>query len=287
MTPPTVTVSEVGTRYGRTVALDDVSLSFAAGVTGLIGPNGSGKSTLLRCIATVIRPDAGRVRVGGLDATEPGEQVAIRRHLGYLPQDPGLPRRMRAYDFVDYVAVLKEMHDQRARHYEVRRALDRVDLDGVARTKVKALSGGMRHRLALAQAFLGEPKLLVLDEPATGLDPQQRKRLTDQLASLAPAATVVLSTHLPDDVSACCDHVVVLDHGRVVYDGTPESLTATAAERVWLAGTRPSLARVSWAVAGGRYRCVGDPPAGAELVEPTLEDAYLLLVGDAPGARGA
>ncbi|MGQ0804369.1 MAG: ABC transporter ATP-binding protein [Actinomycetota bacterium] len=287
MSPPTVTAFEVGKRFGRTVALDEVSVSFARGATGVIGPNGSGKSTLLRCVATVMPPDAGRIRVGGLDPSEPGDQVAIRRLLGYLPQDPGLPRRMRAFDFVDYVAVLKEMHDQRARHYEVRRALDRVNLDGAARAKVKALSGGMRHRLALAQAFLGEPELLVLDEPATGLDPHQRKRLTDTLASLAPDATVVLSTHLPDDVSACCDHVVVLDHGRVVYDGTPESLTATAAERVWLADTRPSLARVSWAVAGGRYRCAGDPPPGAEVVEPTLEDAYLLLVGDAPGARGA
>ena len=171
----TVELAAVAKRYGGTRALDGIDLA-AAGITGLLGPNGAGKTTLLRIAATVLAPDAGRVRLLGLDPAQAGERVEIRRRLGYLPQEPGYHRGFTTFEFVDYIAILKELTDRRARHAEVRRVLAEVGLDAVARRKIRALSGGMRRRVALAQALLGRPDLLVLDEPTAGLDPEQRLR---------------------------------------------------------------------------------------------------------------
>ena len=279
----TVRLTGVGKKYGRTHALRDIDLTLQPGVTGLLGPNGAGKTTLLRILATVLAPTEGRVRVLDLDPADPAQRTDVRRRLGYLPQELGFPNGFTVFAFVDYLAVLKEWTQSEARHAEVRRVLGLVDLAGLATKKVKALSGGQRRRLALAQALIGSPALMLLDEPTTGLDPEQRASLRGVLAEAARTATVLLSTHQTEDVAALCERVVVLDAGRVRFNGTVRELLQRADGCVWLADEPHPAAVSSFRTGTGRYRNLADPaPPGAELVEPTLEDAYLLLRSSSP-----
>jgi len=273
-----ITIEGLTHTFRGTTALDHVDLELGVGVTGLLGPNGAGKTTLLRILATVLRPEAGQVRVLGNDPTADTRQLtAIRRNLGYVPQELGFPRGFTAFGFVDYVAVLKEWAERDARHAEVRRVLELVDLADRSTKRIRALSGGQRRRLAAAQALLGDPRVLLLDEPTTGLDPQQRAGLRAVLSAAGQRATVLLSTHQTEDVSALCDRVVVLDGGRIRFNGAVIELVATAEGRVWLADSPDPAVQASWRTGTGRYRHVGDAPPGAELVEPSLEDAYLSL----------
>jgi ABC-2 type transport system ATP-binding protein len=280
MSVPTVEIDDIHKRFGRTTALSGLTFDAPAGITGLLGPNGAGKTTLLRMAATVLAPDTGRVRMLGWDPSAADERLAIRRRLGYMPQEPGFHRSFTAFEFVDYIAILKEMVERRARHDEVRRVLTLVGLEGVMDRKIRALSGGMRRRVALAQALLGDPDILVLDEPTAGLDPEQRLRFREIVSERAGDRTVLLSTHQTEDVAALCPRVVVMLDGSALFEGTPRELTDVAADRVWLASERAAGARLSWRNADGAHRNIGDPPAGAELVAPTLEDGYLLLVGE-------
>jgi ABC-2 type transport system ATP-binding protein len=275
----TVIVRHVEKRFGSTRAVDDVDLEIEPGITGLLGPNGAGKTTLLRMMATVLAPDGGTLRILDADPTSADGRLAIRRRLGYLPQEPGFYRGFSAFDFVDYVAILKEMTDRRARHDEVRRVLDSVGMVDVMHKRIRALSGGMRRRVAIAQALLGDPDLLVLDEPTAGLDPEQRLRFRDVLTRGGAHRTVLLSTHQTDDVAALCQRVVAFDAGRVRFDGTPAALADLARDRVWVASERDARARLAWVTSEGLVRHIGDPPAGAQLADPTVEDGYLLLTG--------
>jgi ABC-2 type transport system ATP-binding protein len=281
MNPPaTVELTGVTKRYRGTTALAAVDLSLRPGITGLLGPNGAGKTTLLRILATVLAPDAGEVRLLGRAPTGAAQLAEIRRRLGYLPQEMGFPRSFSSFGFVDYMAVLKEWTAPAARHEEVRRVLDLVDLADVAPKRIRALSGGQRRRVGLAQALLGVPELLLLDEPTTGVDPEQRVALRQLLSAAGEHSTVLLSTHQTEDVAALCDRVVVLDRGRILHDGGVRELVATATGRVWLADTPDPHARASWRTGTGKYRNVGAvAPEGSERTDPTLEDAYLLLLG--------
>jgi len=280
--PTTVSLRSVTKRYRSLAALDGVDLDLGPGITGLLGPNGAGKTTMLRVMATVLRPDAGDVRLLGHDPGRPDARTEIRRRLGYQPQELGFPRGFSVFAFVDYMAVLKEWADRDRRTAEVRRVLDLVGLGDVATKRISRLSGGQRRRVALAQALLGTPELLVLDEPTTGLDPEQRASLRGVLAEIAATSTMVISTHQTEDVAALCSRVVVLDAGHVHFDGTVPGLVSVATGKVWMAAEPDAAAQASWRTASGRYRNVGqDVPSGAELVEPSLEDAYLLLRGAA------
>jgi len=280
MSAPTIEIDDVHKRFGHTTALRGVTFDAATGITGLLGPNGAGKTTLLRMMATVLAPDDGRLRLLGWDPRVADERLAIRRRLGYMPQEPGFHRSFTAFEFIDYVAILKEMTDRRARHDEVRRVLGVVDLEGVSDRKIKTLSGGMRRRVALAQSMLGDPDLLVLDEPTAGLDPEQRLRFREIVSERTSDRTVVLSTHQTEDVAALCQRIVVMLDGQVLFEGAPQELTTVAEGRVWLAEQRAAGARLSWRTANGAHRNIGEAPPGADLVAPTLEDGYLLLVGD-------
>jgi ABC-2 type transport system ATP-binding protein len=280
VTEATVLVHQVRKSFLTTRALDGVTFGAGTGITGLLGPNGAGKTTLLRITATVLSPDGGEVRLLGYDPGNGNERLQVRRRLGYMPQEPGFHRNFTAFEFVDYVAILKEMTHRRPRHEEVRRVLGLVGLERVAGKKIRALSGGMRRRVALAQALLGEPDLLVLDEPTAGLDPEQRLRFRETISEIGEHRTVMLSTHQTEDVSALSLHVVVMNRGQVLFQGAPRELAGVARGRVWLAESRQPGARLSWRTGEGRHRNIGDAPAGADLVEPTIEDAYLLLVGD-------
>ncbi|MFG2951860.1 ABC transporter ATP-binding protein [Streptomyces adustus] len=279
----TVTVSASGLtlRYGGTAALDEVTLRLTEGVTGLLGPNGAGKTTLLRVLATAVPPDRGAFSVLGHDPSTTAGRQNVRRALGYLPQNPGFHPDFTAFEFVDYVAILKEMADRGARHREVRRILDAVDLSEVRGRRIKRLSGGMRQRVALAAALVCDPGFLVLDEPTVGLDPEQRMRFRELIAQAGEGRTVLLSTHQTEDVAMLCHRVIVMARGRLRFEGTPAELTAQAAGRVWSSAERDPAARAGWRTGLGTFRNVGDPPEGADLLEPTLEDGYLLTLDDA------
>ena len=270
-----VRVSGLRKSFGGVRAVRDVELDLVGGVVGLLGPNGAGKSTLLRMLATVLAPDAGRVRLLGLDPQVPAQRLEIRRRLGFLPQSPGLYGGFTVVQMVDYVAILKEQTDPAARRRDVTRALEAVGLADVMHRRIRTLSGGMRQRVALATALLGTPHLLVLDEPANGLDPEQRLELRSLLSDTAQRGTVVFSTHNTSEVAALCQRVVVMREGGILYDGTPQTLRDSANGRVWEADAPDADATRTWMTAEGRYRHVGVPPIGAEHVAPTLEDGYL------------
>ena len=279
---PAISARQLTRRYGGTLALDGVELAVGRGVTGLLGPNGAGKTTLLSILATVAAPDAGRLSVLGHDPADAGQRVEIRRRLGYLPQDLGYHRHFTVAAFLDYVAILKEITDPRRRHAEVARVLAQVDLADRAGKRIRTLSGGLRRRLGLAQALLGQPELLVLDEPVAGLDVEQRFRFRELISGLPGDPVVVLATHHADDVAAICSTVVVLLAGRVRFAGTPAELAGLAAGRVWRAAERQAGAELSWRTGDGQWRHIGhEPPPGAAVVPPTAEDGYLLLSGGA------
>ena len=239
-------------RYGSIRALDAVDVTLERGITGLLGPNGAGKTTLLSILATISEPDAGQVSVFGLDPRDAAERTEIRRRLGYLPQELGYHRHFSVAAFLDYVAILKEITDRRRRAEEVARVLAVTGLEHRARSRIRTLSGGMRQRLGIAQALLGGPELLILDEPTAGLDPEQRLRFRELLSGLPGEPAIVLSTHQADDIAAICPQVIVLLQGKVHFSGTPAGLAGTAAGRVWAADERDGGAHLSWRGGDGR-----------------------------------
>ncbi|MEV8513609.1 ABC transporter ATP-binding protein [Dactylosporangium sp. NPDC051484] len=278
----TVSVTGLVRRYGRHTALGGVSLSLSTGVTGLLGPNGAGKTTLLRILATALSPDQGAIDMLGIDPLTAKGKLEARRVLGYLPQHPGFHPGFTAFEFIDYVGILRRITDRAQRHDEARRVLDAVGLSDVRGKKIKTLSGGMRQRVALAAAIVGDPRLLILDEPTVGLDPKQRLRFRELIAELGEGRAVLLSTHQTEDVGALCQHVVVLAGGTVRFDGTPAALSAFAAGRVWHSAQKDPGAVAGWRTGQGTVHNIGSPPPGAALLEPSLEDGYLLLLDGDP-----
>ncbi|WP_320781545.1 ABC transporter ATP-binding protein [Streptomyces sp. CRN 30] len=213
-------------RVGRNkMAVDGLDLVLGTGVHGLLGPNGAGKSTLIRALATVLRPAAGTLELLGESVGDLGEQRALRRRIGYLPQEFGYYKRFTVREFVEYMAWLKEVPKADV-PAAVQRAVERVGLADRADARMKTLSGGMVRRVGIAQAIVNDPALLLLDEPTVGLDPAQRLRFRDLLQELGQDTCVVVSTHLVEDVAAACTDVVLLAEGRLVFQGTPDELAA-------------------------------------------------------------
>jgi ABC-type multidrug transport system ATPase subunit len=218
-------VTGLRVRHRRTVALDHLDLALGRGVHGLLGPNGAGKTSLIRVLATVSQPSAGRVELLGEDVGEPRRRGAVRARLGYLPQEFGYYPGFTVREFVAYVAWLKEL-PAAGTPAAVERAVARVGLADRIDARVKTLSGGMIRRVGIAQAIVNDPDLLLFDEPTAGLDPEQRVEFRELLRVLGASATVIVSTHLVEDVAAACTEVTLLDAGRVAYRGTPASLSA-------------------------------------------------------------
>ncbi|MFZ2058612.1 MAG: ABC transporter ATP-binding protein [Acidimicrobiales bacterium] len=278
-----VVVENLSRSFGSSKVLRDLDLTLEPGITGILGPNGAGKTTLLRILSTALAPSKGSIKVGGWDLSSPHGRTEARRRLGYLPQEVGYYPRFTVFQLVDYIAILKELDDRGDRHRRVRAAIDAVGLSEVAEKRIKTLSGGMRRRVGIAQAIVADPELLLLDEPTGGLDPEQRMRFRQLITSLSADRTVVLSTHLVEDIAAVCTNVVVLWQGQVLFQGQPAKLRERADGMVWLADVVSDSALLSWRTEEGALRVIGPRPnAAAVAIEPTLEDAYLLVTNCAP-----
>ncbi|GHH40759.1 ABC transporter ATP-binding protein [Streptomyces candidus] len=283
-------------RGGRR-ALDAVDLHIDQGTVGLLGANGAGKTTLLRILTGVLRPTSGRVLVGGNDLSTTAGLTAAKRQLGYLPQELNLYPDLTAREFLDYIAVLKGMHSKQERRRQVEEHLDAVGLRERGSERLAAFSGGMRRRVGIAQALLGNPSVLIVDEPTAGLDPHERMRFRALLAGLGGSRTVLLSSHLLDDVAQTCRHVAVIAAGRLVFHGSTGALAGQAAGCTYVVrghgpgGLPPADAQVVSAVttpAGdAEYRVVtATPPPGGRPVEPSLEDGYAALLAADTAGRG-
>jgi ABC-2 type transport system ATP-binding protein len=214
--------------FGKNKAVDGVSLEVGPGVLGVLGPNGAGKTSLLRMLATVLPPSSGEIRLLDRDPKSTAQRREIRRRLGYLPQNLGYYPAFTVVEFIEYFALLKEVPPARVAR-AVAAAVERVDLGGRARARLRTLSGGMLRRVGIAQAIVNQPDLLLLDEPTAGLDPEQRVSFRALLRDLGQAATVVVSTHLVEDVGAACSEVALMDGGHIVFRGTPAELVAQGA----------------------------------------------------------
>jgi ABC-type multidrug transport system ATPase subunit len=279
---------------GGTRALDGISLEIPRGMFGLLGPNGAGKSTLMRCVATLQRPTSGAIRFGDLDVLARPEE--LRAQLGYLPQDFGVYPRVSAIEMLDHLAVLKGMVERGPRRDAVEALLHQVRLWEVRKKPLTGYSGGMRQRFGIAQALLGAPKLIIVDEPTAGLDPEERNRFYDLLAEIGESVVVILSTHIVEDVTNLCSRVAILAGGRIVRCGTPQGLVGELRGKLWrravpraeLAAARERLTVISTRLREGQtvIHAVADaaPDPGFEPVAPALEDVYFATVAAARAA---
>ncbi len=212
-------------------ALDDISLTIPTGMFGLLGPNGAGKSTLMRILATLQEADSGTAYLGDIDVLH--QKEAIRQQLGYLPQEFGVYARISAYDMLDHLAVLKGITNNNTRKEIVSALLQRVNLWEPRKKAVASYSGGMRQRFGIAQALIGDPKLIIVDEPTAGLDPGERNRFYNLLSEIGENVVVILSTHIVEDVKELCSNMAIINHGKVLFEGTPDLALENMRGKVW------------------------------------------------------
>jgi ABC-type multidrug transport system ATPase subunit len=266
-----------------TVALQDVSLSIPRGMYGLLGPNGAGKSTLMRTVATLQQPTAGSIRFGEIDVL--AEPERLRRTLGYLPQDFGVYPRVSAYAMLDQLAVLKGITGSAQRKAVVETLLQQTNLWNVRNKSIAGFSGGMRQRFGIAQALIGNPELIIVDEPTAGLDPEERNRFLNLLAEIGDNVVVILSTHIVDDVADLCPRMAVLANGRLQLEGKPDDLIAATRGRIWkkvigrddLEDYQSRYDVISTRLFAGNsviHVLADEQPQGFEPVEGGLEDVY-------------
>jgi ABC-2 type transport system ATP-binding protein len=294
MATQSLSIEGLSKRYaGGVQALDDVSLTIPSGLFGLLGPNGAGKSTLMRTLATLQEADSGRARMDDIDVLQQKDQ--LRRHLGYLPQEFGLYPKVTAFELLDHLAALKGIGPQRRRWDEVNALLRRTNLYDVRHRKLGTFSGGMKQRFGIAQALLGRPRLVIVDEPTAGLDPEERARFHGLLAEIGEEVIVILSTHIVADVSDLCPRMAIINKGKVVLTGEPTRVASTLAGRIWRKlVSKAELARWASEPAGTgitplRQRRIEGrvavhvhsevtPDVGFEPIEPDLEDAYFWAI---------
>jgi ABC-2 type transport system ATP-binding protein len=278
-------IRDVSKTYSNGVkALKDVTLTIPTGMYGLLGPNGAGKSTLMRILATLQEPDEGSIRLGETDILNQKEEV--RRTLGYLPQEFGVYPKAKADDLLEHFAILKGLTERRARREVVEALLRKVNLWDVRRQKLGGYSGGMRQRFGVAVALLGNPKLMIVDEPTAGLDPAERVRFLNLLSELGENSVVILSTHIVEDVSELCTRMAIINRGQILQEAEPLKAVKGLHGRIWRRivekGALPQLERehkvISTKLLSGRtvvhIYSEEAPGTGFEPVEPDLEDVY-------------
>jgi ABC-2 type transport system ATP-binding protein len=295
-----LSIEGLSKRYPAGVqALDDVTLTIPPGLFGLLGPNGAGKSTLMRTLATLQEADRGRARLGDIDVLADKDQ--LRRHLGYLPQEFGVYPKVTAFELLDHLAALKGIGPQRARYEEVNGLLTRTNLWEVRHRKLGTYSGGMKQRFGVAQALLGKPRLIIVDEPTAGLDPEERARFHGLLADIGQEVVVILSTHIVADVSDLCPRMAIINKGKVVMTGDPTQVATALRGRLWrklverdelqswtgeqarrfpILRTRRVAGRIAVHVHGEVA-----PDGSFEPAEPDLEDAYFWAIRRPPAAQ--
>lgn len=290
----TIKIRNLNQYYGKKQALTDVDLTIRTGMFGLLGRNGAGKTTLMKVIATLLPLSEGEVSVCGRNARHPQE---IRKIVGYLPQDFSMYPNMTVYEAMDYLGVLSGL-GKAERRKRIPELLEKVNLRNDRRKKVKALSGGMKRRLGIAQAILHDPKALIVDEPTAGLDPEERVRFRNLLCEIAEDRIVILSTHIVGDIEATCEDIAVLDEGNVIYQGTVSDLIAMTEGKVYSAEISKrelELLKKEYIVTSmltlgnnvmARFLAEERPFASAKLCEAGVEDAYMYLMQSERGRSG-
>ncbi len=274
---------------GKTRALDDVTFSIQPGLFGLIGRNGAGKTTLMRIMATVLRPTAGSITFDGEDIFKKAD--SYRAKLGYLPQSTKLIPTMNIREFLDYMCVLKGISDKAARKAEVERCIEVVGLTGQEKKLLGKYSGGMLRRAGIAQAILGDPKLLIVDEPTTGLDPEEQLHFLNLLSKLALTTTIVFSTHIIQDIENRCENICIMENGRIAYLGSVHDLLQSMQGKLWSCDTdaagemrlRQEATVIGITYGGGKIkvRYMANAPVlpDSEPHAVTLEDSFISMIG--------
>lgn len=286
-----IVINNLSKNYGKKSALKNVSVTIHSGMYGLLGRNGAGKTSLMRILATLSVPSSGEISMNGIPIKETAK---IREIVGYLPQDFSFYRNMSVYGAMDYLGLLSNIPDK-IRKERISALLEQVNLKENVRTKVKALSGGMKRRLGIAQALLHNPQILIVDEPTAGLDPEERIRFRNLLSEFAEDRIVILSTHISSDVESSCENIGVLDNGRMIWSGGTEELVKQAEGKVYLisaAKKKDKLIKEKYTVlniiasgSGTQYRVLSDTPPEEKhiLQDPTLEDGYMYLLSQTDG----
>jgi ABC-type multidrug transport system ATPase subunit len=281
-----------GTGAKKVQALNGLDLVIGQGMFGLLGPNGAGKTTLMRILAGIVNASSGSVNVGGIDINTEAGKMEVKKILGYLPQELGMYPELTAVQFVDYMAILKGLENPAERRKRVDTVLNMVGLSDNANRKIKGFSGGMKRRVGIAQALVNDPKLLIVDEPTAGLDPEERIRFRNLLVNLAADRTVLLSTHIVEDIGQTCRDLAVISRGQVIFRGSPTELTQAAAGHVWNLTSNTmekpdhglTIVSMLHLAEGTQYRMVGESASDyidAQPVQPGLEDGYVWLMKNA------
>lgn len=286
-----IEIKNLSKNYGKKQALDHVNLTISKGMFGLLGRNGAGKTTLMKTLVTLLKKQQGSITICGIPVEETAE---IRKIVGYLPQDFSMYPNMTVYEAMDYLGVLSGMSKEERRK-RIPKLLKRVNLQDDRGKKVKALSGGMRRRLGIAQAILHNPKVLIVDEPTAGLDPEERVRFRNLLSEIAEERIVILSTHIVGDIEATCENIAVMDQGKILFKGTVEDFLSLAENKVYTVKVSkkelPQLKkeyRVTGMLTAGNnvsVRFISDekPSFAAEVCTAGVEDAYMYLMGEKAG----
>ena len=289
----TIQIKDLDKYYGKKQALNHINLTIHQGMFGLLGRNGAGKTTLMKTLATLLEKQKGEIRICGI----PVEETArVRKMIGYLPQDFSMYPNMTVYEAMDYLGVLSGMSKEK-RKQRIPGLLEQVNLQNDSRKKVRALSGGMRRRLGIAQAILHDPKVLIVDEPTAGLDPEERVRFRNLLCEIAEKRIVILSTHIVGDIEATCENLAVMDQGKILYHGTVETLIELAKDKVYTAEISKKelpVMKENYLVTGMlsvgnnvsvRFLSEKKPFDGAKPCSAGVEDAYLYLMEEKAGGN--